>query len=62
MQFLKKEDVKMLVIFSSLLYPVAKMTMSVSSTESSPSRTNPFLQKLKLCDFFRMRLPSLTLS
>ena len=39
MQFLKKVDVKMLVIFSLLLYPVAKMTMSVCSTESSPSRT-----------------------
>ena len=62
MQFLKKVEVKMLLSFSSLLYPVAKMTMSVSSTAASPSRTNPFLQKLKLCAFFRMRLPSLTLS
>lgn len=60
--FWKYVDLKMFLSFSSLLYPVANITMSVTSGVVSPSITNPFLQKVKLLDFIKLRPPPWTLS
>lgn len=46
--------------FLSPLYPVARITISDLTGRASPSINKPSLQKLTLCDFFKMMLPSST--
>jgi len=52
----------MLLSFWSPLYPVARITTSVSKGLASSLMIKPSLQKLKLCDFFISMDPSFTLS
>nr|GMD49823.1 hypothetical protein Iba_chr11aCG6730 [Ipomoea batatas] len=54
---------KILQSFSSLSYPVAKITTSVSRGEASSSscKIRPVLQKLNVLDLFSKMLPSATL-
>lgn len=68
MQFWKNTEEKIFLSFSSVLYPVANMIISVvrrceaSSFLSSWSTSSPFLQKLNFVDFLRTKLPSFTWS
>ena len=62
MQSLKVGETKMSLSFLSPWNPVANMTKSVFRGCASPLTKTPSLQKLKLLLFFKLMLPSSTLS